>query len=122
GSDVLLALASGVAAALAITSQVPSALIGVMVALALMPPLVVFGLMLATGQFHAALGALLLLATNVICVNLTGVLTFRLLGIFPRNWWEAERARRATRRALTTWLALMTILIAVLILELAPGR
>jgi uncharacterized hydrophobic protein (TIGR00341 family) len=41
--DILLALASGVAAALSVTTAASSALIGVMVAVALMPPLVVVG-------------------------------------------------------------------------------
>ncbi|MEZ6076865.1 MAG: DUF389 domain-containing protein [Pirellulaceae bacterium] len=74
--DVVLALASGSAGVLAFTTGAPASLIGVMVAVALLPPFAVFGLMLATGEFDLARGALMLVATNVICVNLAGVLTF----------------------------------------------
>ncbi|NIM70316.1 MAG: TIGR00341 family protein [Xanthomonadales bacterium] len=105
--DILLALASGVAGTLAFTTGLPSALIGVMVAVALMPPLVAFGLLAGSGHLQASLGALLLLSTNVICLNLAAILTFAVQGIRPRNWWESRRARKATRWAATIWAALL---------------
>jgi cell division septal protein FtsQ len=37
-------------------------------------------------------------------------------GIRPRNWWEAERAKRATRRALALWLALLVLLTLIVAL------
>lgn len=80
-SDIILALASGFAAALAFTSGVSAALIGVMVAVALLPPLVTFGIFLGAGNFTYAVGALLLLFTNLISLNLAGVLTFIVQGI-----------------------------------------
>jgi uncharacterized hydrophobic protein (TIGR00341 family) len=114
GGDILLALASGCAGVLAFTSGAPSALIGVMVAVALLPPFVVFGLLVASGDFTAARGALLLVTTNVICVNLSGVLTFAAQGLRPRTWWEAERAKRSTRWSVAIWVSLLVIL-AILI-------
>lgn len=114
GGDLLLALASGSAGALAFTTGLPSALIGVMVAVALMPPLVAFGMLLGAGHPAESLGPLLLLATNVICLNFAAVLTFVSKGIRPRTWWAAERARSATRRAYVIWGALLAALIVVL--------
>jgi len=113
GGDLLLALASGAAGALAFTTGLPSALIGVMVAVALMPPLVAFGMLLGGGHPAASLRPLLLLAANVICLNLAGVVTFVAKGIRPRTWWEAERARVATRRAYFVWGALLLALAAL---------
>ena len=110
GGDILLALASGCAGVLAFTSGASSALIGVMVAVALLPPFVVFGLLLTAGQLSAAGGALLLVATNVICVNISGVLTFVVQGLRPRTWWEADRAKKTTRWAVATWALLLAIL------------
>jgi uncharacterized hydrophobic protein (TIGR00341 family) len=112
--DILLALASGAAGALAFTTGLPSALIGVMVAVALMPPLVAFGMLLGSGHLLASLGPLLLLATNVICLNLAAVATFVAKGVRPRTWWEAERAKSATRRAALVWGVLLIALIAIL--------
>ncbi len=108
--DIVLALASGSAGALAFTTGVGASLIGVMVAVALLPPLVTTGLMLGSAHFDLALGAFMLLAVNVICVNLSGVLTFLLQRVRPNTWWEADKARRATRRAIVIWTALLLLL------------
>ncbi len=109
-SDIVLALASGCAGALAFTSGISTALIGVMVAVALLPPLITAGLLFGSGAFSPAGGAFLLFLTNLICINLSGVLTFLLLGIRPRQWWEAGKARKATRRAISIWTVLLIIL------------
>jgi uncharacterized hydrophobic protein (TIGR00341 family) len=86
-ADLLLAFASGVAAALSVTTAASSALIGVMVAVALMPPLVVAGLMLGAGELGPAARALELVAVNVVCVNLAGVATFWAQRIVPARYW-----------------------------------
>ncbi|MBW2502203.1 MAG: TIGR00341 family protein [Deltaproteobacteria bacterium] len=112
--DIALALASGVAAALSITSGVPSVLIGVMVSVALIPPLVVFGLLLGSANFMLALQALQLVFINMICINLAGVFTFLLQGVRPLNWWEASKAKNATRYAIIIWVSLLILLSALL--------
>jgi len=116
GGDIIVALASGCAGVLAFTSGVPSALIGVMVAIALLPPFAVFGMLLASGEFGDAKDAMLLVATNVICVNLSGVLTFVVQGVQPRSWWEAKKAKKATRIAVATWTGLLLILLGLIFL------
>ena len=70
--DIVVALASGCAGALAFTTGVSATLIGVMVAVALLPPLVTFGLLLGGGHPAPAMGALSLFLVNLICVNLAG--------------------------------------------------
>lgn len=112
--DILLALAAGSAGTLAFTRGLSGAVIGVMVAVALVPPLVVCGMLLGEGYVVAALGAFLLTTANVICVNLAGVATFLLQGVRPRSWWEAERAQKATRRAITAWIVLLAVLVLIL--------
>ncbi|MHC4971669.1 MAG: TIGR00341 family protein [Planctomycetota bacterium] len=109
-ADIVLALAAGAAGALAFTTGVPATLVGVMVAVALLPPLVTAGLRLAAGDMAGAGGAFLLLMTNVICVNLAAVVTFLLRGVGPRTWWEADKAKRATRKAVLLWGALLLVL------------
>lgn len=114
-SDVVLALASGSAGTLAFTSALPSAVIGVMVAVALVPPLVASGLLYGAGLAGPATGALLLTLVNLICVNLAGVVTFLAQGIRPNRWWEAERAKRSTRVAVVVWSLLLLALIAAIL-------
>jgi len=113
-ADFILALASGAAGALAFTSGVPGSLIGVMVAVALLPPLMVFGLLVGDGQFQTSLNALLLLVSNLVCVNISGVAMFLYQGVRPNSWWEAKKAKKQTRVAIAVWIALLVIL-AILI-------
>jgi uncharacterized hydrophobic protein (TIGR00341 family) len=114
--DIILALAAGAAGVLAYTSGVSATLIGVMVAVALLPPLVTLGLLLGSGDFDPALSALLLLITNLICINLAGVAVFYIQGVRPRKWWEVEKARKASRRAIFIWTLLLTALVVVIYL------
>lgn len=114
-SDLALALAAGSAGSLAYTTGLPTAVIGVMVAVALLPPLVVTGLMVGAGEMGMALGAAMLVVTNVTAVNLAGVATFLAQKIRPRSWWEAERARKATRMALVIWLGMLAVLVLIMV-------
>lgn len=112
--DIILALASGIAGALAFTSGAPTTLIGVMVAVALIPPLVVSGLLLGSGFIQSSLDAILLFAANMICINISGTLIFAWQGIRPRNWWEATKAKRATKYATSIWAILLFLLLLLL--------
>lgn len=115
--DVVLALVAGSAAAISFTSELYSALIGVMVAVALLPPLVTLGMLAGAGHWELALGSLLLFLVNLICVNLAGVLSFLIQGIRPLTWWEAKKARKATQMAIILWTILLTALVIMLILS-----
>ena len=113
--DIALAVASGAAGSLAYTTAAPTALVGVMVSVALLPPWVVFGMLMGSGQWVPALGALLLTGMNVICLNLAGVLTFLVQGVRPGSWWEAKQARKMSSIALSIWIGLLAILIVLLL-------
>ena len=113
--DAALALAAGSAGALAYTSGLPTAVIGVMVAVALLPPLVACGLYLGAGLWAPAVGAGLLTLTNLTAINLAGVATFLAQRVTPRRWWEEQRARKARRIALVTWVILLAVLVAMMI-------
>jgi len=115
-SYFFLALASGCAGVLAFTTGVSSALIGVMVAVALLPPLTVFGLLLGSGHVSEAFGALLLFCVNIICINLAGVITFLSQGVSPRVWWQAEKARKAARLSVLLWSMSSFLLLLILVI------
>lgn len=109
-----LALASGAAAALSLTTGLSSVLVGVMVAVALLPPATTMGLMLGRQEFSEAVSAGLLLAVNIVCVNLASKSVFALKGIRPRTWYEKEKARRATVIYVMGWLAALIVLMVVI--------
>ena len=113
-SDIILAFASGCAGVIAFTTGTSAAVIGVMVAVALLPPLTVCGLMLGAGWIPESIAAFLLFLNNIICINLAGVMTFLIQGVSPRAWWEADRAKKSTRWALALW-SLILLALAVVI-------
>ncbi len=108
--SVALALASGVAAALSLTTGLSSVLVGVMVAVALLPPAVTLGLMLGYGDNNLAIGAGLLLGINMVCINLACNIVFFVKGIRPRTWWEKEKAKRAMIIYVLVWLVSVIVL------------
>ncbi len=114
-SDIVLALAAGCAATLSFTMAMSGTLIGVMVAVALLPPLVTCGMLLGCGQWQLAGGAGLLFATNLICINLAGVTTFLVQGVRPRGWWDKAQAMKATKRAMTIWLVCLALLVILIL-------
>ena len=118
GLDSLaLALASGAAAALSLTTGLSSVLVGVMVAVALLPPAATFGLMLGQGEYPLAMGALLLLAANVVCVNLSTKVVFMVKGISPRTWYEKEKAKRRMMVYIGVWFLGLIVLVTVIYLR-----
>ena len=106
-----LALASGAAAALSITTGVSSVLVGVMVAVALLPPTVTLGICLGIGSFPEAKGAALLLIANIASVNLTAQLTMRFKGIKPREEDHQRTALMIFIVGIIFWCALIAYLI-----------
>jgi len=116
-SGTAIALASGTAAALSLVTSTSSVLVGVMVAVALMPPAVTIGLMLSSGQYDHAIGATLLLAVNIVCINLSSKLVFLFRGIQPRNWLEARKAKQSRLLYITIWVVSLALLIAMIYLR-----
>lgn len=112
--SIALALASGAAAVLSMTTGLSSVLVGVMVAVALLPPTATLGFMLGSGNYDLATGAALLLAVNIASINLAAKLGFLFLGIKPRTWLEQQRARQSITSYIIFWfislLALATLI------------
>ena len=88
--DFGIAMAAGAAGAFANTRRsISSALPGVAIAVALVPPLSVVGIGLAQGEGNIAFGALLLFLTNLICIVFFGSLVF----LF-QSYGNIERAKK----------------------------
>lgn len=113
---VALALASGGAAALSIAAGLPSALVGVMVAVALLPPSAAAGMYLGGGDPENAARAALLLAVNVVCVNLAALAVFAYKGVRPRTWLERASAKRAAQVNAATLVFLLLVLVGAIVL------
>lgn len=78
--DLLVALLSAVAGAYALIRGRGGTVVGVAIAIALMPPLAVVGFGIATGNWTVFAGALLLFLTNAVTIALTAALVARAYG------------------------------------------
>ncbi len=82
--DLGVAITAGALAAVAaVETRLSSAVAGVAIAVALMPPLCVVGLWLAQANWAMALGALLLYGTNLFGITLACMVAFVVLGYVP---------------------------------------
>ncbi|SMO66534.1 TIGR00341 family protein [Gracilimonas mengyeensis] len=116
-ADIALGLAAGVAGCLSFTRGISAAVIGVMVAVALLPPMVATGLLLGSGMYKLAYGAGLLTLTYIICINLAGVVTFLLQGIKPHSFVEQREGEELSRYAIFIWVALLIGLSVIIYFE-----
>lgn len=88
--DLLIAIATGLVGGFAITrSDLAGVLPGVAIAISLVPPLSVVGVVIATGEWKDALGAFLLFLSNAVAMTGAGALVFAIAGY--------NKAARGTR-------------------------
>lgn len=79
--DLMIALAGGAAGAFAsISARLSVAVVGVAVATALVPPLVAMGILLAHFEWKLALGAFILVFTNMVAIQFSSSLVLWLAG------------------------------------------
>jgi len=83
----------------------------------LMPPAVTIGLELSAGQNNLALGATLLLAVNIVCINLASKLVFLIKGIKPRTWLEARKVQQSRLMYIAIWIILLVLLFVIIYLR-----
>ncbi|MUV90827.1 TIGR00341 family protein [Halapricum sp. CBA1109] len=96
--SLAVAIGSGVAGVVSLISGVSTALVGVMIAVALMPPAATVGIGIAWGQPWVSLGAGVLLLVNVLSINLAAIVVLWYRGYRPDNWFEVSKARKMARR------------------------
>ncbi len=111
--DLGIAIAAGSAGAFGLSRpDVSDALPGVAIAISLVPPLAVTGLMLADSEFDAAFGSSLLFTTNMLAILLAGAVTFVLTGIVPIG--QIMQNRRQVQSSLTLVGTLAVLVVGVL--------
>ena len=114
---ILLAIASGIAGAYSLTQDLSETLVGVMMAVSVLPPLVASGIMFSKHMFVQASAAIILFLINAVCINLSGVATFAANGIRPLKIWEAERAKKALIISMLVWILCLLLLSGAIFIE-----
>ncbi|MFB6282698.1 MAG: TIGR00341 family protein [Halobacteria archaeon] len=112
---LVVAIGAGIAGALALTSGVDTALVGVMIAAALVPPAAVAGLGIAYLEPVIIVSSTVLLVLNLLSINLAGLITLWYKGYRPAKWYEEKAAKKITVKRVGT------LIIAVLVLSSATA-
>ncbi|MFB7421002.1 DUF389 domain-containing protein [Streptomyces sp. NPDC056210] len=111
--DLLAALATGTVGAFALVrADISDTLPGVAIAISLVPPLAVTGLLITVGRYHDAAEAALLFGTNVAAIVATGTVVFLIYGIRGAAQESGLRVGRLRGRTLVA-VAIVVLLIAV---------
>jgi uncharacterized hydrophobic protein (TIGR00341 family) len=108
-----LALASGAAGAYSFAEKKGEILVGVMIAVALVPPAAIVGIGISLLDMDFIVSSGLLLAVNVICINIAGTLVFWKLGIKPGGFLEMMFSKKDVKKRLFITLIILIILGAV---------
>lgn len=118
--DLVIAIAGGAAGSYAIGNpRLNSALAGVAIATALVPPLANAGILAAHGAFNLALGSLILYAGNYAAIVLSAMVVFWLLGHRPKDIsLEDGLAVTAVRLAQVSLFIVLAIYLAVRLSQL----
>ncbi|GGF16607.1 hypothetical protein GCM10010954_14010 [Halobacillus andaensis] len=118
--DVILGVASGAAGALAFLNRLSGNLVGVMVAVALLPPSVALGMSIGSAEWDFAYGAFLLVTVNIMSILLAAVVIFSISGIRPVQWREVQKAN-VSRRLSMIFIFIIVAVLALLIF-ISEGR
>ena len=87
--SVVIAASAGIAAAFSLATAVPTSLVGVMIAVALIPAAAAVGIGIAWSTPTVAVGAAVLLTVNTAAINLTGI-----GGLWALGYRLSEDSRR----------------------------
>ncbi|XVH31349.1 TIGR00341 family protein [Haloferacaceae archaeon DSL9] len=118
--SIVLALGSGVAGAFSLVREAGSSLVGVAIAVALIPPAATAGLGIAWLDPVAVVAAGTLVLVNLLSVNLSGLVVLWLAGYRPAESDRIETARAALFSRITTILVLFAVL-SVVVLAVTIG-
>ncbi|GAA0665040.1 TIGR00341 family protein [Natronoarchaeum mannanilyticum] len=113
--SLIIALGAGVAGVLSLSTGVSTALVGVMIAAALIPPAAAAGIALAWGLPLAGLGSTVLVLVNITSVNLAGLVTLWYMGYRPGEWFEEAAAQQKLLRNAALFGVAMVVLSSFLV-------
>jgi uncharacterized hydrophobic protein (TIGR00341 family) len=94
--SLIVALGAGVAGAYSLSSGISTSLVGVAIAVALVPPTAVIGIGLAWGLPAVVTGATILVLVNFLSINLAALAVLWYQGYRPEQWFREDEARSAT--------------------------
>ncbi|MFQ3319803.1 MAG: putative hydrophobic protein (TIGR00341 family) [Natronomonas sp.] len=108
--SLAVALGAGVAGAVSLMTGVSTALVGVMIAVALIPPAATVGIGIAYGEPTLAIGSAVLVAVNILSINLAALVVLWYGGYRPEHFFRQGQARAATLKRVGVLIAAIALL------------
>lgn len=96
--SLAVAFGAGVAGAISLTTGAGAVLVGVMIAVALIPPAATVGLGIAWGRPLVSFGSGVLLLVNVLSINLVALAVIWLIGYRPQDSFQLNAVRARIRQ------------------------
>ncbi len=95
--DLIVSIAAGLAIGFAITGIIQSSLVGIAIAVSLMPPAVNIGVTLIYGNMLLSFGSFVLLLSNILAINFMAILIlrFKKMKILEKNYpfWKGPEEK-----------------------------
>lgn len=113
---IVVAVMLGIAGGLAMLTSIPEIIVGVAIAVALVPPATTIGIGIGLGSIDIAASASLVLLSNIIGMVIGFMIIFLLKGISPRKYYEKKKAREVLRLNVMVLVALAVALGAIEVL------
>ncbi|WP_123620879.1 TIGR00341 family protein [Halorubrum sp. CSM-61] len=107
---LVVAIGAGIAGIVSLMTGVSEAIVGVMIAVALIPPAAAVGIGIAFQIPRLLLGAGVIVAVNVLSINLSALVMLWYEGYRPQRWFREDDARSAFVKRV----AILAVAIAVL--------
>ena len=108
--SLAVALGAGVAGAVSLMTGISTALVGVMIAVALIPPAATVGIGIAYGIPSLAVGSAVLVAVNVLSINLAALVVLWYGGYRPEQFFRHDRAKIATLKRVAVLVGAIALL------------
>ena len=107
---LVVAIGAGIAGIVSLMTGVSATLVGVMIAVALIPPAAAVGIGIAFRIPRLVLGAGVILAVNVLSINLAALVVLWYEGYRPQRWFREDDARAAFVKRVAVLVAAIAVL------------
>jgi len=107
---LVVAIGAGIAGIVSLMTGVSATLVGVMIAVALIPPAAAVGIGVAFGIPRLVLGSGVIVAVNVLSINLSALVVLWYEGYRPQRWFREDDARAAFVKRAAVLVAAIAVL------------
>ena len=107
---LVVAIGAGIAGIVSLMTGVSATLVGVMIAVALIPPAAAVGIGIAFVIPRLVIGAGVIVAVNVLSINLSALVVLWYEGYRPQRWFREDEARAAFVKRAAVLVAAIAVL------------